>query len=160
MNRKYRIAAMVLVFLVAMAVAWKIGVAKLREETDRVSDDALSLGLGERWGGGLPAGYTAEIADDLASAGHLYARLMYQESVEDLLAKWDAPEAGETEGFAALTAAHAAADIPAAHRALLEDAAVEPDGDWLAFSAEQDGARLILLYDRADMVLYLAEAHP
>ena len=97
MSRRMRILTTLLVVVVGSIVLWKTTAAKLEQEAGQVSDDSLSQGIAERWGGGLPAGFTKEEADDLERTGHLFARLTYTAAVEDLLEAWEpaAPEVAD-----------------------------------------------------------------
>lgn len=158
MERKTKMYILILVIAAALLAAWRIGSSVLREDAAPVSDDALSAGIAERWGGGLPAGYEAEIADDLDETGHLFARLQYQEDVSSLLEKWRAPTKAQLADYQAMLTAHAAEAISEEHLALLARGASAGEGDFLAFSSEKDGAKLLLLYDRGERVLYLAES--
>lgn len=160
MNRKTRILATVAVIVLAMAMAWHIGKDRLAQEAARVSDDPLSEGIGARWGGGLPAGFAQETADDLASAGRLFARLTYRKPVDDLLEQWEAADESAQAAFDRLVDAHLAAAIPEEHRSLLTAARPQIGADWLAYTAAKDGAEIILLYDKTARVMYLAEYQP
>ena len=162
MSRRMRILTTLLVVVVGSIVLWKATAAKLEQEAGQVSDDSLSQGIAERWGGGLPAGFTKEEADDLERTGHLFARLTYTAAVEELLEAWEPAAPEVADEFQNLMDAHRSDQgLSAAHRALLDRAEPEPTEEWLAYRLEQEGrpgAQIILLYDPQAMVMYVAEA--
>lgn len=143
MNKYVRILTVVLVILVGGFFVYRSTsnkIARLRGSTD-----SFSLELSERWGAGLPDGYTKEVDDRLDTDGTLYAELTYSESITDLLAKWEPVDE----------------ELAAAFTALAPDTAPEPPvGDWLSYEMTDGDARLILLYDPTSYILYVAESQP
>lgn len=164
MKRYVKIAVTLLIIVAASIVLWKSTANKLREEAARVSDDTLSQEIGARWGGGLPAGFTKTEINNLDAEGHLFAKLVYSESVEDLLQQWEPLDAETEARFAELMEAHASVpSLSEEHRTALQEHQPGPDESWLCYSAESEespGAQLVLLYDVAAMTIYLAEYQP
>ena len=143
MNRYVRIITVILVVLVGGFFVYRSTSNKI--EQLRGSQDSLSLELAERWGAGLPDGYTKEVDDRLETDGILYARLTYSKSIADLLTKWE--PVGE------MLAADFTAIAPA-------DAPTPPVGDWLGYKMTDGDAQLVLLYDPTGYILYVAESQP
>ena len=157
-SRTLRILSVLMVLVVGSIVLWKMTSRTL--EQNQASADPLSQAIAERWGGGLPDGYTAETADDLERGGCLFARLAYGDSVAGVLENWGDVSEEEAAAFADITAAHAALpDLPEDHRALLEAVPTPGDG-WLGYLQQEDGARIVLLYDPDGNLLYVAEQQP
>lgn len=164
MNRNMKLLVTLVIIVVASIVLWKSTSRTVNEmkaeQAEQVSDDSLSMGIHERWGGGLPAGYEAQVADDLEAGGYLFARLTYQEPVEDLLEKWENADEEILADFKALVDAQLALpELPEEHRTLLESVEPWPDETWLAYTASgKDGGQIILLYGPETMTMYVAEA--
>ena len=163
MSRNWKLLVTLVIIVVASVVLWKSTSRTLdevkAEQAGQVSGDDLSLGIQDRWGGGLPAGYEAQVADDLEDGGHLFARLTYIEPVEDLLEKWESADGETLAEFRALVEAQLALpDLSEEHRTLLQSVEPQPDGTWLAYTVSGESGRLLLLYDPDSLVMYVAEA--
>ncbi|MGO5113489.1 hypothetical protein ACTQ33_00410 [Candidatus Avoscillospira sp. LCP25S3_F1] len=143
MNKYVRIVTVVLVILVGGFFVYRSTSNKI--EQLRGSQDSLSLELADRWGAGLPDGYTKEVDDRLDTDGTLYAKLTYSKSIADLLAKWEPVDETLAADFTAIAPA---------------DAPMPPVGDWLGYELTDGDARLVLLYDPAAYVLYVVESQP
>lgn len=158
MNRKMRLLTTLLVIVVGGILIWKSTANRL--DGLKASDDSLSMALAERWGSGLPKGYEKEVADDLDTCGCLFARLTYAESVEDLLANWETVDSDLATAFDTVVETQLAAEIPEAHRNLLETGRPAPEDDWIGYSMTEGEAELVLLYDPGEQVMYVAERQP
>lgn len=136
----------------------------------QISDDALSAGIVERWGAALPAGFEKETAGAIADgAGLQFARLVYEEDIGGLLAKWTPPDADTQARFDELIDAFLgnaenaenAENAPAPEEAAwLRDARPVLDAGWICFSlqSEADARDVILLaYQSESRVMFLAE---
>ena len=78
--------------LLVLAVVFSLVNRRMQAQ---ISDDPLSQGIAERWNAALPAGFAKECAGQIADgAGLQFARLVYDEDIAGLLAKWTPP--GET----------------------------------------------------------------
>lgn len=157
MNRRMQIFLIVLLVIASIFFL-------VRQKAPDVSTDSLSMGLADRWGGGLPSGYTAEAADDLETAGYQYACLTYEEDISSQLSAWSAAGDAEVSAFEELLTAHLAAEqLPEEHRELLESCSITPDETWLAFlgqDEENPDEKIVLLYDPEGLQLYLEERLP
>lgn len=143
MNKYVRVLTVILVILVGGFFVYRSTSNKI--DRLRGSQDSFSLELAERWGAGVPDGYTKEVDDRLDTDGTLYAELTYSESIGDLLTKWEPLDE----------------DLAADFTALAPDTAPEPPvGDWLSYEMTDGDAQLILLYDPAKFILYVAESQP
>ena len=158
MNRKVRLLTTLLVIVVGGILIWKSTSSRL--DGMKASDDSLSVALAERWGAGLPKGYEKEVADDLDTCGCLFARLTYGEAVDGLLTNWEPADEAITASFNAIVDAQLAAEIPEDHRELVETARPAPEADWIGYQMTEGEAELVLLYDPAGQILYLAERQP
>ena len=143
MNRYVRIITVVLVVLVGGFFVYRSTSNKI--EQLRGSQDSLSLELADRWGAGLPDGYTKEVDDRLETDGVLYAQLTYSKSIADLLAKWEPVDETMAADFTAIAP---------------DDAPTPPVGDWLGYQLMDGDAQLVLLYDPVHYILYVAESQP
>ena len=162
MNRKLRIVLTLLVVAVGLFLIWKSVSNKMARLEG--SEESLSVSIAQRWGGGLPDGYTKEVADDLEADGYLLARLTYQEDVSDQLQAWGEAEEAEINAFFNLREAHLQEkDLPETHRKLLEDVQPQPGEGWLGYLGEQpegQAGQIVLLYDPDNWILYVAEYWP
>lgn len=158
MNRKMRLLTTLLVVVVGGILIWKSTSSSLSRMSG--SDDSLSVELSERWGSGLPKGYEKEVADDLDTCGCLFARLTYEDAVDDLLANWETVTGEITEAFDAIVDAQLSADIPEADRELVEKARPQPGADWIGYKMTEGEAELVLLYDTDGQMMYVAERQP
>lgn len=133
----------------------------------QISDDALSAGIVERWHAALPAGFEKETAGAIADgAGMQFARLVYEEDIGGLLAKWTPPDADTQARFdelidAFLETTENTENAPAPEEAAwLRDARPALDAGWVCFSlqSEADARDVILLaYHSESRVMFLAE---
>ena len=158
MNRKLRLLSALLVVVIGGVVLWKSTSSRL--DSMRASDDSLSLALAERWGAGLPDGYAKEVADDLDTCGCLFARLTYEDAVDDLLQNWEPVDGALTAAFDAIAEMHLAAELPEDHRTLIESARPQPAESWIGYEMTEGEAALVLLYDPDGRIMYLAERQP
>ena len=139
------------------------------QRTAQISDDVLSEGIVERWGAALPAGFEKETAGAITDgAGLQFARLVYEEDIGGLLAKWTPPGADTQARFDELIDAflenaeneeNAPASAPG-EAAWLRDARPVLDAGWVCFSlqSEEDARDVILLaYHSESRVMFLAE---
>ena len=158
MNRKVRILTTLLVIVVGGILIWKSTANRL----DRLkgSDDSLSVALAERWGSGLPKGYDKQVADDLDTCGCLFAKLLYEEPVDDLLENWKPVDENLTTGFNAIVETQLAAEISEENRELVETSRPQPESDWIGYRMTEGEAELVLLYDPADQIMFVAEQQP
>ena len=157
-GKQLRILSVVAVLLLGSFLVWRYTADQMA--APEMADDALGQGIIDRWEAGLPAGYTAETADDL-DRGHLYAVLTYADGAGDVLTgAWEAAGPEAAAAFQTMTAAHAALpDLDAAHAQLLAAAPTPGDG-WLGAHLTDGDAEIVLLYDPDGGVLYLAERQP
>ena len=130
----------------------------------QISDDVLSEGIVERWGAALPAGFEKETAGEIMDgAGLQFARLVYEEDIGGLLAKWTPPGADTQARFDELIDAFLENEenAPAPEEAAwLRDARPALDAGWICFSLqnEADARDVILLaYHGESRVMFLAE---
>lgn len=133
----------------------------------QISDDVLSEGIVERWGAALPAGFEKETAGAITDGvGLQFARLVYEEDIGGLLAKWTPPDADMQARFdelidAFLETAENTENAPApGESAWLRDARPALDAGWVCFSlqSEADARDVILLaYHSESRVMFLAE---
>lgn len=149
--------------LLAVAVAFFFVNKNLEaEQKARISDDVLSEGIVERWGAALPAGFEKETAGEIADgAGLQFARLVYDEDIGGLLAKWTPPGADTQARFDELIDAFLGNEETApGEAAWLRDARPALNGEWICFSlqSEADARDVILLaYHGESRVMFLAE---
>lgn len=158
MNAKLRIFTTILVVVVGGILVWKSTSSRL--DGMKASDDSLSTALAERWGAGLPKGYEKEVADDLDESGCLFARLTYETQVDDLLENWEPVDEDLTTAFDAIVETQLAAEIPKDHRELVERARPVPETDWIGYQMTEGEAELVLLYDPAGQIMFIAERQP
>ena len=158
MNRKFRLLTTLLVVVVGGVILWKSTASRLSRMGG--SDDSLSLALAERWGSGLPKGYEKEVADDLDTCGCLFARLTYEDAVDDLLENWEPVDEELTAAFDAIVDAQLEAEIPQDHRDLVESARPQPESDWIGYELTDGDGTLVLLYDGDGPIMYVAERQP
>ncbi len=158
MNRKVRILTTLLVIVVGGILIWKSTANRL----DRLkgSDDSLSVALAERWGSGLPKGYEKQVADDLDTCGCLFAKLLYEEPVDDLLENWEPVDEDLTTAFDAIVETQLAAEISEENRELVETSRPQPESDWIGYRMTEGEAELVLLYSPRGQLMYVAERQP
>lgn len=133
----------------------------------QISDDVLSEGIVERWNAALPAGFEKETAGAITDgAGLQFARLVYEQDIGGLLAKWTPPGADTQARFdelidAFLESEENAEKAPASGEAAwLREARPVLDEAWICFSlqGEEDARDVILLaYHSESRVMFLAE---
>lgn len=143
--------------LLVLAVVFSLVNRRMQAQ---ISDDPLSQGIAERWNAALPAGFAKECAGQIADgAGLQFARLVYDEDIAGLLAKWTPPGETAQAEFDALIDAFLA-NAPPEEAAWLRGARPVLDESWICFSlsGEEDARDVILLaYRPADRVMFLAE---
>lgn len=133
-----------------------------RQTAVQVSEDELSQGISQRWDGGLPDGFEKTEATDTdgAGSGYLFAKLVYQKDIANLLEQWESASAGTGEAFLALTDAYLQCDfISEANRAVVQNNRPAVSDAFIGFSMEKEDsdAQIVLLYDKAGQTMYIAE---
>lgn len=127
----------------------------------QISDDVLSEGIVERWGAALPAGFAKETVGEIADgAGLQFARLVYEQDIGGLLAKWTPPDADLQARFDALIDAFLEDGAAPEEAAWLREARPALGEEWICFSlqSEADARDVILLaYHPESRVMFLAE---
>ena len=132
-----------------------------RQTAVRVSEDELSQGISQRWNGGLPDGFEKlEATDTGGDGGYLFARLVYQKDITDLLEQWEYASAGTGEDFNTLTDAYLQCGfISEANRAVVEENRPAVNDAFIGFSMkkEDSDAQIVLLYDCSMQTIYFME---
>ena len=142
---------LILIFVIWILVA--------RFTAPQVSEDPLSVGIGERWGAALPAGFAKESAEHLEGGrGFVYAKLTYEEDVGDLLGKWNAPEADTQEKFDRLiTEFLADSSITPADATLIASSRPTLGDGWVWYSLEEGESQILLAYHRESREMFVLE---
>ena len=147
--------------LVLVVVLFFVNKGLEAQREAQISKDMLSEGIVERWGAALPAGFEKETAGQIADgAGLQFARLVYEEDIGGLLAKWTPPDADTQARFDALIDAFLENDAASGEAAWLQSARPALSADWICFSlqSEEDAGDVILLaYHPQSRVMFLAE---
>ncbi len=130
--------------------------------TVRVSDDPLSVGIGERWNAALPDGFTKESVERIDGAGgYNYACLTYEKDIANYLGKWTAPDEDFQTRFDALVAgALAGGDFSEEDAALVERTRPSLDETYVCFSLTDETRpenTICLCYRAEDRTMVLVE---
>lgn len=162
MPQKSRIIMTVIIVLTLAAALFYIYYRSSQDTTPAAATDALGQEIIDRWGAGLPEGYSElHVSTITDGTGYLAARLTYESSVSDILAKWEAPTEELTQDFNKIADALSAdPTLTEADREQLQQ--IRPgsvDSSWLSYrlTEETGDSMLILLYDTDNHLLYLAE---
>lgn len=146
--------------LLAVVLGWRL--ATRPPEAPQVSQDPLSVGIGERWGAALPDGFTKISVEHITGqGGYLFARLRFQEDVGELLARWAAPEADTQARFDAIVDAQLAdpATTPEEEALIEANRPAIAEGDiWFSLvGSEDERDTILLLYRAQSREMYIAE---
>lgn len=139
------------------------GIAIWHQQTaPKISEDALSQGISQRWNGGLPAGFTKQETTDTEpdGAGYLFAKLVYAKDIRKLLEQWEPAADGNAARFDAILGRYLESDIISeASRTAVEQNRPADSEALLGFamSKSETGAEIVLLYDDASYTMYVAE---
>ena len=148
------------VFTALIAIFW---IHHSQKNTSAVSNDPLVAGIVERWGAGLPDGFSKTEVNDLPEEGegYLFAELNYQKSVSKLLAKWESAEAGDIEAFDdAFEAYLAFPGLSEEHRLLLTERRPSLNGGWITYKLTKEDdpdVFLLLFYSNAENKMVILE---
>ena len=152
--------ALTIVILLAICIVFYL-VGKNMGGT-KTSDDPLSTGIGERWGGALPAGFTkTEISTLQDGQGYVFASLIYDEDVAELLTEWEAPPADAQQTLDALLE-ELKAQPGLTEQQLTQLAELRPtlDSSWIYYriTGKDDPQDVIyLMYHAQDRRMVIAE---
>lgn len=146
----------VLILILAGVALWQ------NQTAPKISEDALSRGISQRWNGGLPAGFAKQEAADTDEDGDgfLFARLVYPEDIRKLLERWEPAEDGTAARFDAILDGYLESDvITEASRDVVEQGRPADSEPLVGFamSKPETGAEIVLLYDDASYTMYVAE---
>ena len=164
MNKKLQIAMVILSIVFVIVIFWRLNSSKKMDML--VSHDALSEGIADRWGGGLPAGYEKIQVGrvDREKGGSIFARLEFEKPVGELLDNWiDAGEEGVRAFDALLDLQLSNETLSEEDRETIEKNRPRPEEDWLSYhrEGEKDRESKLALLCRPDgKVIYVAEYQP
>ena len=159
LNRKTQIIILVLIGLSLIAALVYVFFRTSGMETPAASTDDLGQGIIDRWGAGLPEGYSAVYVDSLEAEGYLFARLTYETSVNEVLAQWNTVDDALSGEYFEIYNKHCAAQsLSDKDASLLESNKPYPNFTWIGYKLTGDnGEVLILLYDTVNSEMFLAE---
>lgn len=160
LSPKLRTALTVVTLLIICLIFYFVG--KNMGGGTKTSDDPLSIGIGERWGGALPSGFTkTEISFLQDGKGWVFASLLYEQDVSGLLTEWEKPAQGMQSGLdAVLDELMSQEGLTAQQRVQLAENRPVLDDSWIAYSvsgADDPGDVIYLAYHAAEKRMVVAE---